>query len=76
MAQVRLDRVSKRFGAEPAVDDVSFTAEAGTLVVLLGPSGYGKSTMLRHGNRCLRRLYGSPAQRYDVPSSRMCVPDL
>jgi sn-glycerol 3-phosphate transport system ATP-binding protein len=39
--------VSKRFGAEPAVDDVSFTAEAGSLVVLLGPSGCGKSTTLR-----------------------------
>jgi energy-coupling factor transporter ATP-binding protein EcfA2 len=47
VAQVRLDRVSKRFGAEPAVDNVSFTAEAGTLVVLLGPSGCGKSTTLR-----------------------------
>jgi sn-glycerol 3-phosphate transport system ATP-binding protein len=47
VAQVRLERVSKRFGAEPAVDEVSFTAEAGTLVVLLGPSGCGKSTTLR-----------------------------
>jgi sn-glycerol 3-phosphate transport system ATP-binding protein len=47
VAQVRLDRVSKRFSAEPAVDNVSFTAEAGTLVVLLGPSGCGKSTTLR-----------------------------
>jgi sn-glycerol 3-phosphate transport system ATP-binding protein len=47
VAQVRLDRVTKRWGAEPAVDNVSFTAEAGTLVVLLGPSGCGKSTTLR-----------------------------
>src|SRR5215469_5415773 len=47
VAQVRLSGVSKRFGAEPVVDDVSFTAEAGSLVVLLGPSGCGKSTTLR-----------------------------
>jgi sn-glycerol 3-phosphate transport system ATP-binding protein len=47
VAQVRLSKVSKRFGAEPAVDSVSFTAEAGSLVVLLGPSGCGKSTTLR-----------------------------
>jgi sn-glycerol 3-phosphate transport system ATP-binding protein len=47
VAQVRLDRVTKRWGAEPAVDNVSFTAEAGSLVVLLGPSGCGKSTTLR-----------------------------
>ena len=47
VAQVRLEKVSKRFGAEPAVDSVSFTADPGTLVVLLGPSGCGKSTTLR-----------------------------
>jgi ABC-type multidrug transport system ATPase subunit len=47
VAQVRLSEVSKRWGAEPAVDNVSFTAEAGSLVVLLGPSGCGKSTTLR-----------------------------
>ncbi len=47
MAQVRLSGVSKRWGADAAVENVSFTAEAGTLVVLLGPSGCGKSTTLR-----------------------------
>jgi sn-glycerol 3-phosphate transport system ATP-binding protein len=47
VAQVRLDGVSKRWGAEAAVDKVSFTADAGSLVVLLGPSGCGKSTTLR-----------------------------
>src|ERR1700724_1671388 len=47
VAQVRLSRVSKRWGPEPAVENVSFTAEAGALVVLLGPSGCGKSTTLR-----------------------------
>jgi len=47
VAQVRLVEVSKRWGAEPAVDRVSFTADAGSLVVLLGPSGCGKSTTLR-----------------------------
>jgi sn-glycerol 3-phosphate transport system ATP-binding protein len=47
VAQVRLVEVTKRWGAEPAVDKVSFTADAGSLVVLLGPSGCGKSTTLR-----------------------------
>lgn len=47
MAQVRLERVTKGWGAAPAVDQVSFAAEAGSLVVLLGPSGCGKSTTLR-----------------------------
>ncbi|HKH02900.1 MAG TPA: ABC transporter ATP-binding protein [Bradyrhizobium sp.] len=47
MAQVRLSGITKRWGAEPAVDDISFAADAGSLVVLLGPSGCGKSTTLR-----------------------------
>jgi sn-glycerol 3-phosphate transport system ATP-binding protein len=47
VAQVRLSGITKRWGAEPAVDGISFAADAGSLVVLLGPSGCGKSTTLR-----------------------------
>jgi sn-glycerol 3-phosphate transport system ATP-binding protein len=47
VAQVRLSGITKRWGPEPAVDDLSFAADAGSLVVLLGPSGCGKSTTLR-----------------------------
>ena len=44
---VVLERVTKRFGATAAVDDVTITAEAGQLTTLLGPSGCGKTTTLR-----------------------------
>jgi sulfate transport system ATP-binding protein len=37
----------KSFGAARVVDRVSFTIESGELVALLGPSGGGKSTVLR-----------------------------
>jgi sulfate transport system ATP-binding protein len=37
----------KSFGASKVVDHVSFTVESGELVALLGPSGGGKSTVLR-----------------------------
>ena len=47
MSSIRLDRVSKSWGATAAVSDVSLTADAGRLLVLLGPSGCGKSTALR-----------------------------
>src|ERR1700741_2969959 len=46
-AAVVLDRVRKQYGAVTAVEDVSITIEAGTLVTLLGPSGCGKTTTLR-----------------------------
>jgi sn-glycerol 3-phosphate transport system ATP-binding protein len=46
-AEVRLTEIRKAWGADPAVEGVSFTAEPGHLAVLLGPSGCGKSTTLR-----------------------------
>jgi ABC-type branched-subunit amino acid transport system ATPase component len=44
---IRVDGLSKRFGSFVAVDDVTFDIRAGELVALLGPSGGGKSTILR-----------------------------
>ncbi len=46
-ARVRLDAISKRFGATVAVDSVSLTVEPGEFLTLLGPSGCGKTTTLR-----------------------------
>jgi sulfate transport system ATP-binding protein len=44
---IRVEGVSRTFGGLKAVDDVSFTVNPGELVALLGPSGGGKSTLLR-----------------------------
>jgi len=47
MAEVVLKGVSKAFGAKAALSDVSMVVPDGAFVVLLGPTGAGKTTMLR-----------------------------
>ena len=44
-AAVRLDPVSKRFGAKTAVDSVSFGIDVGAVHGLIGPNGAGKTTI-------------------------------
>ena len=46
-ADVRLDRVTKRFDDVAAVDGVSVEVPHGAFFALLGPSGCGKTTTLR-----------------------------
>ncbi|HWE66528.1 MAG TPA: sulfate ABC transporter ATP-binding protein [Acidimicrobiales bacterium] len=44
---ITVSAVSKRYGSAVAVDDVTLEIPAGSLTALLGPSGGGKSTLLR-----------------------------
>ncbi|MCF8486926.1 MAG: ABC transporter ATP-binding protein [Rhodobacteraceae bacterium] len=75
MAEVVLNGVTKSFGADVALTDVTMTIPDGSFVVLLGPTGAGKTTTLRmvsgldvpdHGQISIggRDMAGlSPAQR-------------
>src|SRR5437660_767304 len=47
MAFLELEKLSKRFGAQLAVDGLSLGVEKGEFVSLLGPSGCGKTTTLQ-----------------------------
>lgn len=47
MAEVNLTGISKSFGEDTALDDVTMTIPDGSFVVLLGPTGAGKTTTLR-----------------------------
>jgi sulfate transport system ATP-binding protein len=44
---IQVRGLTKRFGAFVALDDVDVTVRSGTLTALLGPSGGGKTTLLR-----------------------------
>ena len=44
---IAVDSLTKRYGAQIAVDDLSFTAPAGVITGFLGPNGAGKSTTMR-----------------------------
>jgi phospholipid/cholesterol/gamma-HCH transport system ATP-binding protein len=45
---IQLIDVKKRFGEQVVLDGVNFTVNDGETVALLGPSGTGKSVLLKH----------------------------
>ncbi len=47
MSTINVEAISKSFGAQKAVDGVSFTVDAGEIFGLLGPNGAGKTTTIR-----------------------------
>ncbi len=44
---IAVENLSKRYGRQLAVDDVTFRCEPGTVTGFLGPNGAGKSTTMR-----------------------------
>jgi multiple sugar transport system ATP-binding protein len=47
MAQIDIRRVSKGFKSGKVLNDVSLAAESGEIIVIFGPSGAGKTVLLR-----------------------------
>ena len=45
---IAVRHLRKRFGSKVVLEDVSFTVQHGTVCVIMGGSGSGKSTILRH----------------------------
>ena len=47
MVEVRFENVTKLYGRKKAIDDISFTCKEGEFFSILGPTGAGKSTILK-----------------------------
>lgn len=50
---IEVSHLTKKYGANRAVDDLSFTIEKGVIYGLLGPNGAGKSTTMNIITGCL-----------------------
>src|SRR5438093_4341447 len=55
---IRLEGVSKRYGAQVAVRDLTIDFHTGQLTMLVGPSGCGKTTTLKMINRLIEPSSG------------------
>lgn len=56
---IEFRNVTKRYGPNTVLHDLSFTIKTGKFVVLIGPSGCGKTTTLRTINRLIEPKAGT-----------------
>lgn len=56
---IQTDRLTKRYGDTSVVDEVTLSVDTGEIVVLLGSSGSGKTTMLKMVNRLIEPTSGT-----------------
>ncbi|WP_298502233.1 ABC transporter ATP-binding protein [uncultured Sphaerochaeta sp.] len=56
---IEFRNVTKRYGPNTVLHDLSFTIKTGEFVVLIGPSGCGKTTTLRTINRLIEPKAGT-----------------
>ena len=57
-ALVRVEHLTKYYGAKKALNDVNLNIESGRIIGLLGPNGSGKTTFIKLLNGLLKADVG------------------
>ena len=69
------DHVTKRFGANTAIDDVSLAIRPGVITAVIGPNGAGKSTLVNMAAGSFRTTSGrirlGEVELQDLPKHRI-----
>ena len=68
--QIKVENLSKGFAGKPVLSGVSFETSGGSITCLLGPSGAGKTTLIR------LILGAIPADGGDITVGGLAVPNL
>ena len=71
MSFLEIKRLRKQFGDVTPLRSVSFSVEKGEVVSIIGPSGTGKSTLIR----CINRLETPSSGQILLEGKNICVPD-
>lgn len=68
---IAIKNLTKIYGKQKAVDDISFVAESGKITGFLGPNGAGKSTTMKIATGYLKATFGTvEVAGYDVAKQR------
>ncbi|HHU03207.1 MAG TPA: ABC transporter ATP-binding protein [Christensenellaceae bacterium] len=77
MAEIRFEKVSKKFGTKTIIKDLDLTIEDGSFTVMIGPSGCGKTTLLRMiagiGPQTSGKIYLDGKDISDIPPAKRNV---
>ncbi len=71
---IKVEQLTKVYGSQKALNNVSFSVDKGEIVGFLGPNGAGKSTMMKILTTCLSATNGvAEVNNFDVTTNPLNV---